>query len=217
MYFRGNTDYMGEFAFLLFLPVLDLNSTEEQFITDLYLKYRKDIYKYAYKKLGNVDDAESATTDAFIRASFRNNIQELMVLGESEVRRHLFGYARLAWLDIARKRERKTIESEYGVTSVSNAETNDNGEVFDTELEDDSADILMLMLKKETQNYLRKVIGNLKPDEQQIIISSIYFEMNSTEIADVMGMNASTVRTKLMRSLGKIKKEMDGYVNDKNQ
>lgn len=139
---------MGEFAFLLFLPVLDLNSTEEKFITDLYLKYRKDIYKYVYKKLKNEDDAESATTDAFIRASFRNNIQELMVLDKNEVRRRLFGYARLAWLDIARKNNRKSIENEYGVISVSNAESNDNGEVFDAELEDDGADILALILKK---------------------------------------------------------------------
>lgn len=208
---------MGEFAFLLFLPVLDLNSTEEKFITDLYLKYRKDIYKYVYKKLKNEDDAESATTDAFIRASFRNNIQELMVLDKNEVRRRLFGYARLAWLDIARKNNRKSIENEYGVISVSNAESNDNGEVFDAELEDDGADILALILKKETRNYLKTAIGNLKPDEQQIIISSIYFEMNSIEIADEIGMNSSTVRTKLQRSLEKLKNELEGYINGQNQ
>lgn len=208
---------MGEFAFLLFLPVLDLNSTEEKFITDLYLKYRKDIYKYVYKKLKNEDDAESATTDAFIRASFRNNIQEQMVLDKNEVRRRLFGYARLAWLDIARKNNRKSIENEYGVISVSNAESNDNGEVFDAELEDDGADILALILKKETRNYLKTAIGNLKPDEQQIIISSIYFEMNSIEIADEIGMNSSTVRTKLQRSLEKLKNELEGYINGQNQ
>ena len=208
---------MGEFAFLLFLPVLDLNSTEEKFITDLYLKYRKDIYKYVYEKLKNEDDAESATTDAFIRASFRNNIQELMVLDKNEVRRRLFGYARLAWLDIARKNNRKSIENEYGVISVSNAESNDNGEVFDAELEDDGADILALILKKETRNYLKTAIGNLKPDEQQIIISSIYFEMNSIEIADEIGMNSSTVRTKLQRSLEKLKNELEGYINGQNQ
>lgn len=208
---------MGEFAFLLFLPVLDLNSTEEKFITDLYLKYRKDIYKYVYKKLKNEDDAESATTDAFIRASFRNNIQELMILDKNEVRRRLFGYARLAWLDIARKNNRKSIENEYGVISVSNAESNDNGEVFDAELEDDGADILALILKKETRNYLKTAIGNLKPDEQQIIISSIYFEMNSIEIADEIGMNSSTVRTKLQRSLEKLKNELEGYINGQNQ
>lgn len=208
---------MGEFAFLLFLPVLDLNSTEEKFITDLYLKYRKDIYKYVYKKLKNEDDAESATTDAFIRASFRNNIQELMVLDKNEVRRRLFGYARLAWLDITRKNNRKSIENEYGVISVSNAESNDNGEVFDAELEDDGADILALILKKETRNYLKTAIGNLKPDEQQIIISSIYFEMNSIEIADEIGMNSSTVRTKLQRSLEKLKNELEGYINGQNQ
>ena len=208
---------MGEFAFLLFLPVLDLNSTEEKFITDLYLKYRKDIYKYVYKKLKNEDDAESATTDAFIRASFRNNIQELMVLDKNEVRRRLFGYARLAWLDIARKNNRKSIENEDGVISVSNAESNDNGEVFDAELEDDGADILALILKKETRNYLKTAIGNLKPDEQQIIISSIYFEMNSIEIADEIGMNSSTVRTKLQRSLEKLKNELEGYINGQNQ
>ena len=208
---------MGEFAFLLFLPVLDLNSTEEKFITDLYLKYRKDIYKYVYKKLKNEDDAESATTDAFIRASFRNNIQELMVLDKNEVRRRLFGYARLAWLDIARKNNRKSIENEYGVISVSNAESNDNGEVFDAELEDDGADILALILKKETRNYLKTAIGNLKPDEQQIIISSIYFEMNSIEIADEIGMNSSTVRTKLQRSLEKLKNKLEGYINGQNQ
>ena len=208
---------MGEFAFLLFLPVLDLNSTEEKFITDLYLKYRKDIYKYVYKKLKNEDDAESATTDAFIRASFRNNIQELMILDKNEVRRRLFGYARLAWLDIARKNNRKSIENEYGVISVINAESNDNGEVFDAELEDDGADILALILKKETRNYLKTAIGNLKPDEQQIIISSIYFEMNSIEIADEIGMNSSTVRTKLQRSLEKLKNELEGYINGQNQ
>lgn len=208
---------MGGFTFLLFLPVLDLNSTEEKFITDLYLKYRKDIYKYVYKKLKNEDDAESATTDAFIRASFRNNIQELMVLDKNEVRRRLFGYARLAWLDIARKNNRKSIENEYGVISVSNAESNDNGEVFDAELEDDGADILALILKKETRNYLKTAIGNLKPDEQQIIISSIYFEMNSIEIADEIGMNSSTVRTKLQRSLEKLKNELEGYINGQNQ
>ena len=208
---------MGEFAFLLFLPVLDLNSTEEKFITDLYFKYRKDIYKYVYKKLKNKDDAESATTDAFIRSSFRNNIQELMILDKNEVKRRLFGYARLAWLDIARKNNRKSIENEYGVISVSNAESNDNGEVFDAELEDDGADILALILKKETRNYLKTAIGNLKPDEQQIIISSIYFEMNSIEIADEIGMNSSTVRTKLQRSLEKLKNELEGYINGQNQ
>ncbi len=176
----------------------------------LYEEYRDEIFRYQYKKLGNKDDASLATTDAFIR--MLKNIDGLLTLDEDTIKRYLFGYARASFLDIIRKKNR---EASVEVFSVSNACTNDNGEMFDMEIADD-CDVLSLIVREETQIFLSNALLKLSAEAQEIIVLKIYFGIKNVDIASQMNMNASTVSTILQRSFKKLKAELEEYINGKD-
>ena len=94
-----------------------------------YAAYYEAIYRYTYMKMQNNDEAGIAASDAFVR--MMQNADKLAALSDDEVRRRLFGYARAACFDLLRK---KLPQKTLSVVSVSNADTNDQGERFDAEL-----------------------------------------------------------------------------------
>ena len=124
----------------------------------------------------------------------------------------MFGYARAACFDLLRK---KLPQKTLAVVSVSDAETNDQGERFDAELADET-DLLARILQKETRDAIATAIQTLDPIARQIVVLKYYSGLKNTEIAAQLRMNASTVGTILQRSLKKLRKELEAYVYGEN-
>lgn len=196
---------------LFYIMLAAADEEIQDFAERMYIEYRRAIYKYHYKRLRNKDEAEYATTDTFIR--MMANIEDLMNQTEENQQRYMFGYARLSFLTMWRK---KMKESELDVFSLSNAETNDNGEIFDMDIPD-KTNILASILEAETIEFLAEAIKKLKPTAQQIVILKLYYGARNTEIAEQLHMNGSTVSTVLQRSLLKIRKELEKYLHEQNQ
>ncbi|MBE6871718.1 MAG: RNA polymerase sigma factor [Ruminococcaceae bacterium] len=181
----------------------DANDLAEQ----LYLQYHKAVYRYHFGKLSDKDSAEYATTDTFIRVI--QNIDTLMTLEEENIKRNIFGYARLSCLDIMRKRKK---ESHMNAFSVSNAQKNDNDELFDDDIAS-SCNIISEVIQNEALEHLVKAIKKLDERAQQIVMYKIYFDNKNSEIAKKMGLNPSTVGTILQRSLKILRRELEDYIN----
>ena len=70
------------------------------------------------------------------------------------------------------------------------------------------------MIRQETVEVLKKAIDALPSPAREIILLRYYHDMTHREIADVLNMNASTVRSVFQRSLAKLRKELEGYVHE---
>ena len=55
--------------------------------------------------------------------------------------------------------------------------------------------------------FLKTAIADLPPDLQDIITLRFFEELNSEQIGKVLGLKPTTVRSRLARALGKLKKE----------
>lgn len=60
---------------------------------------------------------------------------------------------------------------------------------------------------------LVNALGHLKPDERMVIALRYGADLDSTEIADRLGMSASAVRVRLFRIMGRLRKELDDVRN----
>ena len=56
---------------------------------------------------------------------------------------------------------------------------------------------------------LREALDQLKADEREIVLMSVVAGLKSREIATVFGMTAGSVRSKLSRSLSKMRKFLE--------
>ena len=78
----------------------------------------------------------------------------------------------------------------------------------------DEVDIPAELIRQETVEVLKKAIDALPSPAREIILLRYYHDMPHREIADVLNMNASTVRSVFQRSLAKLRKELEGYVHE---
>ena len=97
--------------------------------------------------------------------------------------------------------------------SVSNGYEEDGEEAGDIELPDE-ADIPAELIRQETVSLLQKSIDALPSPAREIILLRYYHDMPHSEIADVLNMNASTVRSVFQRSLAKLRKELEEYMHE---
>ena len=58
------------------------------------------------------------------------------------------------------------------------------------------------------------LLDKLSEEERSIIILSVFNEYNSKEIASILSMNPSTVRSTLSRLLKKLRKQLEGEENE---
>lgn len=166
----------------------------------LYLEYAKPVYYLALKLLKNKEEAEDITQDVFIQA-----FQKLSELQSPE--------AFPSWLnriaankctDVFRKRMRQTDSNEEALVGLHFSEETDP--LLIPEKSFDNA---------ETARMIVEIIDNL-PDPQRICVYYYYYEqMTVAQIAENLGTNENTVKTRLSLAREKIRKEIE-HLNEKD-
>ncbi len=165
--------------------VIYARAGDKQAFVALYSQYKDRLYRYAYYRLGNVADAEDAVSDCML-AAFR----QIGKLRKPE--------AFAAWLFrilycscvtlIEAQAAQRTMVALNGLPH------------------EPSTDMQAVIEKTE----LQEALAILTEEEREIVLLSVVSGLTSKEIAAVTDYTAGAVRSKLSRSLTKMRNFLEG-------
>lgn len=142
----------------------------------LYMAYNTKLYRYAYYKLGNPDDAQDAVSDCIVEAFV--NIHTLK--NENAFSSWIF------------KIMYRCVCNAIRIQSTSNR-TDD--------IDESNASYDMSYESAE----LKEALARLSQEEQDIVLLSIVGGYSSNDISNIMGIKPATIRSKQSRALSKMK------------
>ena len=155
---------------------------EEAALAALVSQYASTLYRVAYSVLRNPSDAEDAVQEAFLRV-----LRHRDTLGE--VRDQRVWLIRIVWnIVLDRKRRAKT-----------RPETDD---VADLARVLPTAGLSAEEIAAAAQHHAHVLacVDQLPPKERQVLMLSAFEELTSVEIAGVLGITESSVRSRLFRA-----------------
>lgn len=177
--------------------------SERELVSRIYTLYSPKVKVIAYKIMHNNQDAEDALGNTFIRIiKYR---QKFIGIDEAETKRLIIIYTRSTCFDMLDKRDKVEL------ISLSMEKENNDRETFVSEAAAE-IDVEKDFMLKETVKVVTEKIQALPMPAKDIMLMKYYFNMQNVEIADVLGMNVSTVGTIIQRNTAKLKKEMEAYL-----
>lgn len=158
------------------------NQAEEAALAALVDRYAGALYRVAFSVLRNPADAEDAVQEAFVRVLRHRDTLD-------EVRDHRVWLIRIVWnIVLDRKRRAKT-----------RPETDD---VEDLARVLPSAGLTAEEMAAAAQHHARVLacVEQLPAKEREVLQLSAFEELSSVEIAGVLGITESSVRSRLFRA-----------------
>lgn len=150
--------------------------------------YEKTVYNLALRTLGNREDAEDVTQEAFLKAyrsldSFR---------GDSKFSVWLYRIVSNLCLDLLRSRQRKPTQS----LTVED----DDGEIGELEISDEHFSPEKLLDRKLTRESVQRGLAALPDDARQILLLRELQGMSYEEIGQALGLEPGTVKSRIFRA-----------------
>jgi len=155
---------------------------EEETLAALVSQYAGTLYRVAYSVLRNAADAEDAVQEAFLRV-----LRHRDTLGE--VRDQRVWLIRIVWnIVLDRKRRAKT-----------RPETDDVAELARV-LPCGGLSAEQIASAAQHHAHVLSCVNKLPSKEREVQYLSAFEELNSVEIAEVLGITESSVRSRLFRA-----------------
>ena len=150
--------------------------------------YEKTVYNLALRTLGNREDAEDVTQEAFLKAyrsldSFR---------GDSKFSVWLYRIVSNLCLDLQRSRQRKPTQS----LTVED----DDGEIGELEISDEHFSPEKLLDRKLTRESVQRGLSALPDDARQILLLRELQGMSYEEIGQALDLEPGTVKSRIFRA-----------------
>lgn len=167
--------------------------------------YQDRVYSLTLRMCGNEDDAFDLSQDAFIKAwkgleSFRF---------DSAFSTWLFRLATNVCLDFLRSKKRRPVIS---LTVADDEDEETQFDIPDTRPNPEEAAIL-----SEDRAALKEALGALDPDSRNIIILRVINDLSYEQIADILGIQVGTVKSRLSRARQKLKDKLSEIRNKKKK
>ncbi len=164
----------------------DVNAFEE-----LVTRHEKLVYSIAYRLLGNEEDAQDASQEAFTKAfisigSFR---------GESKFSVWLYRLTNNVCVDMLRKRN-------SGQMSLSMEDG--EGEESQFDIADERFEPDRALEKKELRCEIDKALAALPDNYRQVLVLREVGGQSYEEIADSLGLDIGTVKSRIFRARKKL-------------
>ena len=168
---------------------------------ELYAAHHASLYRYALGETGREDDAREVVQETFVRAwgslgSFR---------GESSLLHWLFRIARNLIIDRARARKRR------GETSL-DAPLDDDGATLGDRIASRQAGPEAAAERNEEMALFRQAIAGLTEDHRSVFLLREWEGLPYEGIAERLGVNIGTVRSRLARAREAILTAMGGRI-----
>ena len=158
---------------------------DEQAFELLVREHQKNVYNLAFKLTGSEEDALDASQDAFLRAF--QNLKSFRF--ESRVSVWLYRLTYNASMDIIKKSRRGRIVP---------LPTDEEGAELD--IPDDAPPPEEAVQRREELESVRRAVLELDPDKRRIILMREYQNMSYTAIAQALGVEEGTVKSRLARA-----------------
>ena len=170
----------------------------------LVLEYEKNVYNIALRMTGNSEDAADMTQEAFIKAY--NSLQSFR--GDSKFSVWLYRIVSNVCLDFLRSRNRRP--------TVSLSVEDDEGEDAQLDVADESQSPELLLDRKLTRESVRRGLDSLPPDYRQILLLREIQGLSYDEIAQALGLEVGTVKSRIFRARKKLCTFLidDGNISD---
>lgn len=158
----------------------------------LVKEYEKNVYNLALRMTGNSEDAADMAQEAFIKAY--NSLTAFR--GDSKFSVWLYRIVSNVCLDFLRSRSRKQ--------TVSLSTENDDGEEVELDIADETHSPEQLLDRSLTRDAVRRGLAALPPDHREILLLREIQGLSYEEIADVLGLEAGTVKSRIFRARKKM-------------
>ena len=169
--------------------VLDGNADEYE---KLVLEYQKNVYNLALRMTGDPEDAADMAQEAFIKAYSSLSGYR----GDSKFSVWLYRIVSNVCLDFLRAKERRQ--------TVSLSVTDDDGEDTELDIADESKSPERIFERAMTRDAVRRGLAALTPEYRQILILRELQGMSYEEIAEVLGLESGTVKSRIFRARKKL-------------
>ena len=170
------------------LVTLAKSGDKKAFVT-LYACYKERLYRYAFYRLGNRDDAEDAVSDCILQA----------------------------WAGIASLKKTEAFSPWLFRILYCSCTTIIKAQALRRQMkniDDSEFDLVGSLDSTIEKTELLEALGQLKAQEQEIVLLSVIMGFNSKEIAKITDSTSAAVRSKLSRSLKKMRVFMEGSNNE---
>lgn len=165
---------------------MDKNSLEKQ-IADYVIKYKENHYRLAFSYVKNVDDALDIVQESIYKAL--TSIDSLK--NPSHIKTWFYRIVVNTSLDFLRKQKRVGVTDEEALSSL------DGGAIDNYQNID-----------------LQKALDTLPANYRSVVILRYFEGLKVDEIAEVLNENVNTVKTRLYKSLKKLRLQMDDEVKE---
>ena len=186
-----------------------LSETEQDMIGQLYAEYAPRVRYLAMQILKNDNDSDDALVEVFIRImKYR---EKFVGIDEKQTARLIVLFTKSTCIDLYRRREK------YQTFHQSMTVLDEEGELTEMEYADDDADVLGELITREANSHLKEALDSLTSPTREIILLKYYGDMKNREVAEFMGMKLPTVAVIIHRAMHRMRKMLEGYVNEESQ
>lgn len=151
-------------------------------IKELYNKYSRQVYIYAFSLCKNRHFAEDLMQEAFVKAMLS------LECSHGNVQAWLFRVCRNLWIDHVRKSKHLS-----------------NIEIDNIQIEDSSSGFLDDIIRTEEALKMYRTIISMSHSLSEVLILYYYLELPQNKIAEILSMSNGAVRTLLYRARNKLK------------
>jgi RNA polymerase sigma-70 factor (ECF subfamily) len=188
------------------LFVARLQANEDAAYDELVRVYNASIFHVAYRMLGDSAEASDVVQDIFLKV-FRN-IDGFK--GEAALKTWIY---RIAFSEILNRLRWWKRRHRFATVSL-DEEPNGNGGGAAGRLVADSKPTPEEALEsKEQERAIQQALSKLSGDHRSIIVLRDIEGFSYTEIADVLGVSIGTVKSRLARARGDLKKSLMRYLS----
>lgn len=159
---------------------------------DKYYNYVYTIVNRIISGFGSTDDSDECVIDVFASLMMKMKTDGSI----TSLKSYIGAVARNMAIDM-----RRSLASKTGLNI--SADDEEMAEIAGDEDIEASAD------RSELSQLLLDKIGEIGPPDSVIIIQKYYYDRNSKEIAEMLGMSASAVRVRCGRAMKRLKKLLD--------
>lgn len=172
---------------------------DQEAFGQLVTMYENKILNYCYRMLGDRTDAEDATQEVFVKLyRFIGSFT-----GQSAFSTWLYKIASNVCLDFLRKNKRHTVDT------VSLHQQNAEGEEFLLNIEDKGRTPYESAQMNEAQRALFAALSQLNEEQRKVVVLRDVEGLSYEEIAEVTGLAAGTVKSRINRARQALKKLLE--------
>lgn len=181
---------------LFYVALMTLDEENQEFVGQLYEKYKKKIYEIAYAILKNRHDAEEIVDEVMINVI--DNVEKFVQSDGNETLAQLVIYSRNAAINLYKVKKRRSA-NEIPFTYL-----NEEGDNEDIEIEDDAPGMDDVLLSKENSEIVARYVKQLTLEQQDAIMLVYTLGYSNVEAANVLGISSNTVGMRLFKAKKKL-------------